>query len=1022
MNHKPDPHDVLLPIHDPNALPAGRTPMFWRSLDELAGEDSFQEYLEREFPGQAEQWRDIATRRRFLQLMGASLALSGIAGCAVQPIESIVPNVEQPELIVPGKPLFFATAAPLNGFGTGVLVASHMGRPIKIEGNPAHPTSLGATDSFSQAAILSLYDPDRSQVVLNNGLVNTWERFLALAVDVRQQKRRNRGRGLRLLTPSVTSPTLADQIQRLLKQFPEAKWHSYEPLTRDSVRLGTSLAFGAELEPIYHIEKADIVLALDADFLGWGPDKLRHAHDFASRREIRGAQGGATGSSMARLYVVECTPSITGAMADHRTPLSARKIAPFAMALARSLKVEGLPPGGAGEASDQSSLISALVRDLEDHRGKSLVVPGDTQPPAVHALAHAMNHALGSIGTTVTYHPSPEQNPTGQIRSLVDLTRDINRGLVDTLLILDANPVYDAPTDLDFAAALTDEKIKLRVHLGLYADETAERCHWHIPQAHFLEAWSDIRAVDGTVTVQQPLIAPLYQGKSPHDVLAVFLGEPDRPGLEIVREHWKQQALPGDFETAWQKALRDGSIAGTASTAKTVALKPGGLTDSTSGADQGEGGMELVFRPDPTVWDGRFANSGWLQELPKPLTRLTWDNAALISHAQARRLNISEGDIVELRYQGRTLQIPAWIMPGQADDTVTVSLGYGRWKSGRVGTGAGFNAYALRTSSAPWFGGGLELVKTGDVHALATVQHHHTMAGRDLVRVATVEEFLQNPTFAQPHGHQHGQSLYPDPPRGQNAENAWGMAIDLNRCIGCGACVVACQAENNIPIVGKDEVLRSREMHWLRIDRYYEGEDAASPKTYFQPVACMHCEKAPCEPVCPVGATTHSDEGLNEMTYNRCVGTRYCSNNCPYKVRRFNFLQYSDETTPSLKLMRNPDVTVRTRGIMEKCTYCVQRINHARITAKTEDRPVGGDEVVTACQAACPARAIVFGNLNDPQSTVAQAKASPRNYGLLAELNTWPRTSYLARLRNPNPDLESTREDRSEPRDGNRTS
>ena len=557
------------------------------------------------------------------------------------------------------------------------------------------------------------------------------------------------------------------------------------------------------------------------------------------------------------------------------------------------------------------------MRDLESHRARSLIVAGDAQPPAVHALAHAMNHALGNIGQTVSFHPSSEQGPSNQIDSLSELARDIRLGVVDTLVILGANPAYDAPADLDFAGALSGDAIKLRIHLGLHDDETAQLCHWHIPEAHFLEAWSDLRALDGTVTIQQPMIAPLYQGKSAHDVLAVFLGEPNRSGLEIVRDHWKKQSLPGDFDSVWQQALRDGFLPGTATTAKPVTPKLQEIAASLRAEPAADsGGLELVFRPDPTIWDGRFANNAWLQELPKPLSRLTWDNAAFFSPELARQLGIANEDVVELRCQGRVLRLPVWIMPGQARDSVTVSLGYGRWRAGSVGTNQGFNAYALRTSQAPWFSTGLEVTKTGERYPLAAVQHHHVMEGRDLVRVGTVDEYQRNPDFAQEpdKAHQHGLSLYPDQPRGGNAENAWGMAIDLNRCIGCGACVAACQAENNIPVVGKDEVLRSREMHWLRIDRYYEGDDASNPATYFQPVPCMHCEKAPCELVCPVGATTHSDEGLNEMTYNRCVGTRYCSNNCPYKVRRFNFLQYSDESTPSLKLMRNPDVTVRRAG------------------------------------------------------------------------------------------------------------
>jgi molybdopterin-containing oxidoreductase family iron-sulfur binding subunit len=523
------------------------------------------------------------------------------------------------------------------------------------------------------------------------------------------------------------------------------------------------------------------------------------------------------------------------------------------------------------------------------------------------------------------------------------------------------------------------------------------------------------------VTIQQPLIAPLYRGKSAHEVLAAILGESTRSPLETLRDYWRSQSLPGDFDAVWRRALLEGVLRGSASKPRSVSFKRDAMTAVAQPkiADDGSG-LELVFRADPTVWDGRYANNGWLQELPKPLTRLTWDNAALISPSQARKVGLSDGDVVELRSRGRDLRVPVCVAPGQADDSVTVFLGHGRWRAGRIGTGVGVNANVLRTSDAPWFNSGLEMTTTGERHQLAIVQHHHAMAGRDLVRVSSVEELRQDHDRGQDarSAHTPELSLYPETPRGQNAENAWGMAIDLSRCVGCGACVVACQAENNIPIVGKDEVIRSREMHWLRIDRYYEGEDAGNPKTYFQPVPCMHCEKAPCELVCPVGATTHSDEGLNEMTYNRCVGTRYCSNNCPYKVRRFNFFPYSDESETSLKLMRNPDVTVRPRGVMEKCTYCVQRINVARITAKMEERPLGGDEVKTACQAACPAHAIIFGNLAHPQSAVNRAKGSPRNYALLEELNTHPRTTYLTALRNPNSELETTGTQQSESIDG----
>ena len=728
---------------------------------------------------------------------------------------------------------------------------------------------------------------------------------------------------------------------------------------------------------------------------------------------------------MNRLYVAESTPSLTGALADHRLPIASRDVQLLADVLAKAIK-----PGDAPSSDDliipkyrhpsahAGWIQEALARDLKSSAGKSLLIAGETQPAEVHALAHLINHSLGNIGKTVDFHPRADAGPADQIGSIRELARDIEAGSVDTLLILEGNPAFDAPADLDFDGLLKSEKTKLRIHLGLYDDETARLCHWHIPQAHCLESWSDLRAFDGTATIQQPLIAPLYKGRSAHEVLALFLGQPDLTPLDIVRDYWKRQGLPGDFEIAWRDALESGVVAGSASKPVPVP-SPKVMPESPSDHGDSPEGLEIVFRPDPTIWDGRYANNGWLQELPKPLTKLSWDNAALISPTAARRLGIENEDVLELSYLGRSVQIPAWIMPGQADQSITVFLGHGRSRSGRIGTGVGVNMYGLRTSDAFWFGGALVIKKTGEKRRLAAMHHHFSMEGRDLIRAGTLEDYRKEPGFAGKSEHEaHGDESLIDvrSPQERNDHgdgNAWGMAIDLNTCIGCSACVVACQAENNIPVVGREQVLASREMHWLRIDRYFEGEDAANPNVLFQPVPCMHCEKAPCEVVCPTGATTHSAEGLNEMTYNRCVGTRYCSNNCPYKVRRFNFFNYVDETSQTLKLMRNPDVTVRARGVMEKCTYCVQRINAARIGAMIENRPVGGDEVMTACQAACPAKAITFGNLNDPKSAVKKAKAGPRNFALLEELNTRPRTTYLAKLRNPNPEIESSTRDES---------
>jgi molybdopterin-containing oxidoreductase family iron-sulfur binding subunit len=639
---------------------------------------------------------------------------------------------------------------------------------------------------------------------------------------------------------------------------------------------------------------------------------------------------------------------------------------------------------------------------------------------AVHALAYAINHVLGNVGKTVEYIDPVEAEPADRAAGLKELVADMRAGKVATLAILGGNPVYDTPADLEFGEAL--EKVKTTIRLGLYDDETSQRCQWHIPEAHALESWGDALAFDGTATIIQPLIAPLYGGKSAIEFVASLAAGGSRQGLDLVQATWKGRNPGGNFDAFWRKTLRDGVVAGSAAKPKSVTLKSP-LSLPALAPEPAGSSFEVVFRPDPTVWDGRFANNGWLQELPKPVSQLTWDNAALISPRTAEELGLrtdlfyGESDFIELTFSGRTrLRIPAWVVPGQADGVITVHLGYGRTRAGRVGTGAGFNAYSVRGSDAPWIATNVTAVKTGKTFTLANAQHHNTMENRELVRIAPLDEYEKHPHFAQERDHHVTRelTLFEDPlPQhrrdpvdegGGGEGNAWGMAINLNTCIGCNACTIACQAENNIPIVGKEEVLKSREMHWIRVDRYYEG-DRDDPKIHHQPVPCMHCEKAPCEIVCPVAATTHSAEGLNEMTYNRCVGTRYCGNNCPYKVRRFNFLQYSDETAPSLKLMRNPDVTVRSRGVMEKCTFCVQRINAARIVAEGEDRRVGGNEVVTACQAACPTRAIVFGNLNDRTADVVKHKASPRNYSLLAELNARPRTTYLAKLTNPNPAL-----------------
>jgi molybdopterin-containing oxidoreductase family iron-sulfur binding subunit len=994
-------------MNDPHPL--------WRSLEELSGEAAGTATSAGDPAALLLAAQDSLTRRDVLRFMAASIALAAGSGCAIQPPESIVPYVEAPESIVPGKPQFYTSVVPDGGWAFGVIVKSDMGRPIKIEGNPDHPASRGAADAPVQASILTLYDPDRSKLIMHNGRVDTWDNFQTLALNVREELRKTKGAGLRVLTGTVTSPTLAGQLKLLREQFPEARWHSYDPIPRDAVRAGAKLALGEDVEPIYHLDRADIIVALDADFLGHGPARLSNARAFATRREPGSDPAAAT---MNRLYVVECTPTITGASADHRLALAARDISLFVKTLGQALGLGGTARTGDRTASDRlaerARFLAAVVDDLKAARGKSLIIAGDTQPAEVHAASHLMNHSLGNIGKTVEFMPPVQAGPADQIGSLRELVNEIRAGAVETLLILGGDPAYDAPGDLEFARTLASDNIKLRVHLGLYDDETAALCHWHIPEAHSLETWSDARAFDGTVAIGQPLIAPLYGGRSAHEILAVFLGDPGPSGFELVREHWRHVGLSGDFTATWRKALADGVIPGSAHRPRSIEPK----IKDVSALDlepRGQGGIEIVFRPDPTLGDGRWANNGWLQELPKPLTRLTWDNAALLSPGLAQRLGIESEDLLELSYRGRTIRIPAWIMPGQAEESVTVHFGQGRTRAGRVGNGVGVDVYPLRRSDRLWFDSGLEVSRTGERRRLAATQHHFQMEGREPIRIGKLEEYRRNPEFAKKHEQDSGkgESLIEEPTPQARRElgmgNAWGMVINLNTCIGCGACVLACQAENNIPVVGREQVLASREMHWIRVDRYFEGEYASAPGFHFQPVPCMHCEKAPCELVCPVGATTHSAEGLNEMTYNRCVGTRYCSNNCPYKVRRFNFFQYSDEASPSLALLHNPDVTVRPRGVMEKCTYCVQRITAGRIAAEIENRPVRDGEIVTACQAACPTRAITFGNLNDEGSEVRKLKADPRNYGLLAELNTEPRTTYLARLRNAHPNLEEAK-------------
>jgi molybdopterin-containing oxidoreductase family iron-sulfur binding subunit len=1006
---------------------------YWRTLEELAADPHFEEMLHREYPRGASEWDESVDRRDFLKLMGASLALAGMAGCGIPPQEHVVPYVKQPDGLVLGRPQYYATVMPFDGEALGLLVESHEGRPTKIEGNPDHPSSLGATDAFAQAAVLDLYDPDRAKTTTYLGAISTWEAFQSAAQGLATSQKAVGGAGMRILTGTINSPLLAGQIAALQKLFPQAKWHLWDPAIGDGGREGARLAFGRVLHSVYRLDKANVIVSLDSDFLASGPGHVRYMKDFYKKRHLTGPD-----NEMNRLYVLEPTPTVTGATADNRLPLRANDVELFARALAARIGGgAATPPAGADK------FLEAVAADLTKNRGAGLVIAGEQQSAEVHALAHHINAALGNAGTAVYYTEPAEENPMNRRDSLQALCADMAKGKVDLLLILGSNPVYDAPHDWDFASKL--KKVGTIVHLASHYNETSEYSHWHIPETHFLEMWGDARAFDGTYSVIQPLIAPLYRAHSAFEVLGAFSDKPGVTAYDTIRERMKAMPNGSDVDRFWRKVLNDGFVAGSAAppVSATAKLNVAGLAAAKATAD-----VEFLFRPDPTIYDGRFANNGWLQELAKPVSKITWDNAALVSPATAEKLGLSRtimsrggehgqvhSSVVDIELSGSKVTAATWVVPGQADGTVVLPLGYGRRKAGFTGSNKGFNAYVVRSSDALWTAAGGKITVSGDDYPVACTQYHHNVEGRKILASATLEEYKRNPAFAKEGDEtpERGLSLYKDfEELGYYKGHKWAMAIDITKCNGCNACVVACQSENNIPVVGKDQVMRGREMHWIRIDRYYETgltderdrpeENAtlANPPTYFQPVPCQQCENAPCEQVCPVGATVHSEEGLNDMVYNRCVGTRYCSNNCPYKVRRFNFLRFQDWETPSLKLMRNPEVTIRSRGVMEKCTYCVQRINNARISAEKEGepgvgRPIRDGEIVTACEQACPSEAIVFGDANDPNSRVSRLRAGQRNYNLLGELNSRPRTTYLGAVRNPHPDLAPLRGPGKEP-------
>ncbi len=1028
---------------------------YWRSLEQLAEDPEFTKFVEHEFPSHAE---DLKTgrldRRRFIQFMGASLALAGLQGCRRPELE-VRPYSHMPEDVVPGMPTFYATTLLRAGSAFPVLVETHEGRPTKIEGNPLHPASRGATDAFTQAEILCLYDPDRSKTVRAEGQTSSWEDFDRFAARHFGELRRNEGEGLHILTEDISSPAFRMLKEHVRETLPKAVWRTYEPLHQENRYRASKVLFGKTLVPRYDLHKADVILSLDADLFGTDGEPVSQIRGFSSGRKV------TRDGKMNRLYVVENTMTTTGGMADHRLRLPASKIIEYVMALARELDVTSLLSEGQDEVnrlleqrSEQDvpeSWIKAVASDLKAAGKKSLVVVGAGQPELVQLLVGLINAKLGGHGETVQWF---ERRGLGD-KGIEDLPRDIEQGNVKTLLVLGGNPVYNAPRNLQLADKIRD--VPMTIRLSKHSDETSEVCKWDLPMSHTLESWGDAETFDGLYSPIQPMIEPLFGTRSALEVLAkltqfenTFDDPNDVTARDIVERSFVRRLRETGKDITFERFLHTGLF----KAENEDVQRPNGVSVSLQGRPWGTrlkslverydgtsrninaDNYELSFHADASAFDGRYANNGWLQETPDPITKLTWHNAAVMSPATAAHLNVRKGDIVRIASGEQSVELPVFILPGQADYSISVSLGYCRTKTGRVGRNVGVNVYPLRSTdnemSNMSFVVGVSVTKTGRHYDLACTQDHSSMEGRDLVREKTLSQYMEE---RQGHGHGEGHNGHHGNGHGHGrtplnivdqpaftGRHQWGMTIDLNQCVGCNACMVACQSENNIPIVGEDEVRRGREMHWIRVDRYFKG-DTNDPQMVHQPVACVHCENAPCETVCPVNAAVHSPEGLNLQVYNRCVGTRYCSNNCPYKVRKFNWFDYnvapldqlrlgplaSERGVPeTLKMQKNPDVTVRMRGVMEKCTYCVQRIERgkagARLANPTAPEYTLPDGTVTpACAQACPAQAIIFGDLSDERSRVKRTKEDPRNYGLLSELGTQPRTSHLARLRNPNP-------------------
>lgn len=995
-------------------------PQYWRSLSELEGNPEFQEFVSREFREPLEQEPLAgAGRRRFVQLMGASFAL---AGCHWRE-EKVLPHTARPDGVVPGVPVQYATVMDVAGVATGLLVKSYDGRPIKVEGNPNDSTTLGGTGTYHQAAILGLYDPDRSSRVMQGATPSTWEAFDQALLGAYAPLAKASGAGLAILSGANSSPSLARLRGELKSALPNASWFVHDASYAAGASRGLDLVFGEPVQLLLHPEKADVIIALDSDFLSASSaGGLGYTRKVASRRD-------PDSGKMSRIYAFESVLSEIGALADHRVAIATSRVAAvLAYIDAKVSEKKGLAdaqkePGVETLGGEHvKKVLDVAIAELVASRGKSLLTLGSRYSGELHAIVHRLNEALGNVGSVVEYL---EKNDvlSGGVDDLAALVGEIESGKVKALLILGTNPVYDSPADIDFEGTLA--KVPTSFHVGLYRDETGAKCSFHAPEAHFLETWGDARAIDGTVRVAQPLIEPLLGGRSAIEVISRMLGLPEVQGQSIVR---KTSGLTKD--KVWNTAVHSGQYG------KKAKAFQGELRVAPQ-VTLPEAGLEVLFELDPAVFDGRFANNGWLQELPHPLSKQAWGNAVLVNPTTAAKLGLSDGHLCKLTVDGRSIELPSLVSPGQAEDTLAVALGYGRTVAGVVGgfgsgidavETVGANTYAIRPSKAPHValgtvtksGGRQELALTQDLWAIDAIGKQGQAEREDqLVRETTLATYKEHPGVIEHKVHHPPLLNLWQPPVSYDGHK-WGMAVDLNKCSGCAACIVACQSENNTAIVGRKEVAKGREMTWLRVERYYKG-DAKTAQVRQQPVMCQQCENAPCEQVCPVGATMHTQEGLNDMVYNRCIGTRYCSNNCPYKVRRFNYRNYNLETlgtTPftgtddrraKLKAMAfNPEVTVRARGVMEKCTFCVQRIQNVKIVAKNHKRPIQDGEIKTACEQACPAGAIVFGDLNDKASRVHAAQEKPRAYELLQELNNRPRVNYLARISNPHPELSET--------------